>query len=158
MLRPLCLTWTIKDDVLLITTPEQDGSMLSTKVYDVSDLVACRDEHDAPWDDYETLIDIINSTIQPTSWDEVGGPGSNKGASLGTAKVLVVSQTYRTHCQIAKLLAEIREIAKKNPNGGPPRRNQQSKQLPSGLPGLAAGGAQAAPKPDASRNRGGGMF
>jgi hypothetical protein len=124
----------------------------------VSDLVACRDEHDAPCDDYETLIDVINSTIQPTSWDEVGGPASNKGASLGTAKVLVVSQTYRTHCQIAKLLAEIREIAKKNPSGGPPRRNQPSKCLPLGASAAAAGGAQAGGTPDASRNRGGGMF
>lgn len=26
--------------------------------------------------DFDSLIDLITSTIQPTSWDEVGGPGS----------------------------------------------------------------------------------
>lgn len=26
--------------------------------------------------DFDTLIDLITSTVQPTSWDEVGGPGS----------------------------------------------------------------------------------
>ena len=58
MLREHGLTWTIQDDVLLITTPEEADNCLSTKVYDVSDLVVCRGEHDELWDDYDTLIDV----------------------------------------------------------------------------------------------------
>ena len=55
------------DDVLLITTPEEADNLLSTKVYDVSDLVVCRGEHDELWDDYDTLIDAIHAALAPTS-------------------------------------------------------------------------------------------
>jgi hypothetical protein len=108
---------------LLITTPEEADNLLSTKVYDVSDLVVCRDKHDELWDDYDTLIDIIESAARPPSWDDVGGAGAINGASLGKAKVLVVSQTYEAHAEIADLLAQIREVAKKNPDGSLPRRD-----------------------------------
>ena len=90
----------------MITTPEEAESRLTTKVLDVSDLVVCRDKDDELWDDYDTLIDVITSTIMPTTWDQVGGPGSITGASLGTAKVLIVSQTQDVHEEIATLLAE----------------------------------------------------
>ena len=42
LLRDLNLTWTIQNEVLLITTPEEAENQLITKVYDVSDLVVCR--------------------------------------------------------------------------------------------------------------------
>jgi hypothetical protein len=134
MLRSLGLTWMIRHDVLLITTPQGEENSLTTKVYDVSDLVVCRDEHDAPWDDYETLIELINTTIMPTSWDAVGGPGSIEGASVGKAKVLVVSQTYHIQYQVAELLAEIRKIAKRNPDTQIPHRNK-----PTSKPTMALG-------------------
>ena len=124
MLRGLKLTWTIQDEVLMFTTPDEADQQLSTKVYDVADLVACRDEHDALSDDYDSLIDIITSTIKPTTWDEVGGAGSIQGNTLGTAKVLVVCQTYHVHSEIAELLAKIREIGKKTPNAGTPHRSK----------------------------------
>ena len=120
-LRDLSLTWIIQDDVLLITTAEKADESLTTTVLDVSDLVVCRDEHDAFWDDYDTLIDAITSTVSPTSWNS----GSIKGLSAGGAKVLVVAQTREVQEEVAKLLADIREVAKKNPNAAPPRRDRQ---------------------------------
>ena len=39
MLRPLDLTYVYKDEVLLITTPEQVEKYLKVKVYDVRDLL-----------------------------------------------------------------------------------------------------------------------
>lgn len=39
MLRPLDLTYIYKDEVLLITTPEQVQQYVKTKVYDVRDLL-----------------------------------------------------------------------------------------------------------------------
>jgi hypothetical protein len=152
MLRELSLTWMIKDEVLMITTPEEAGNDLITKVYDVADLVVCRDEHDAIADDYDSLIDLITATVKPTTWEGVGGPGSAAGKSLGTAKVLVVTQTRDVHDEITKLLAEIREVAKRTPNAGIPRRTRTEKTKPSvatgegmkdGIP------SSAAPKPPA---------
>jgi hypothetical protein len=147
LLRPLKLVWTIKDDVLLITSSDEEESILTTKAIDVSDLVVCRGAHDELWDDYTTLIDMITSTITPQTWDSVGGPGSIEGATLGKAKVLVVLQTYHVHRQITDLLEQIREVAKKTPDREPPRRStsipQHRQAPPMGQP------FGVAPTPDA---------
>jgi hypothetical protein len=151
------LTYMIKNEVLLITTPDIAAEELATKLYSVGDLVGCRDEHDAPWDDYDALIDVITSTIKPTTWDTAGAPGSATGNTFGTAKVLVVTQTHEVHEEIAGLLAKIREIAKSNPNAGTPRRNRPAPRPPRGNTpaptagaGSGVGGTSAssiAPKP-----------
>ena len=124
VLRDLSLTWIIRDEVLLITTPKEAESNLTTKVYDVYDLVVCYDEDDEPWDDYDTLINQITTNIRPMTWDDVGGPASITGASLGTAKVLIVSQTRDVHPEIAALFEDIREIAQQNPDAELPQRNK----------------------------------
>lgn len=54
--------------------------------------------------DFDGVIKMITSTVEPTSWDEVGGPGSI--TRLGN--VLVINQTLRIHGQIAVLLEEVR--------------------------------------------------
>jgi hypothetical protein len=138
VLRNLNLTWTVQDEVLLITTPEEAESRLDTKVIDVSDLVVCRNKHDDLWDDYDTLIDAITTAIKPTTWDQVGGPGSITGASLGTAKVLIVSQTQDVHEEIAPLLAAIREVAKKTPDEEPPQRDKSIIRPKPNLGGMGA--------------------
>jgi hypothetical protein len=131
MLRPLNLTWTIRDEVLLITSPEEAENLLVTKVYDVADLVVCRDSKGELWDDYDSLIDVITSTAMPTTWDAVGGPASIAPANFGTAKALAISQTDKVHAEIAALLKDIREVAKRTPDAGPPRRD---KPLPPPAP------------------------
>ena len=123
MLRDLDLTYVIEDEVLLITTRELAERQLTTKLYPVADLVECRTSKGQPRDDYDTLIEVITSIIQPTTWDAVGGPGSITGASLSTAKVLIVSQTQDVHEQIIDLLEQIRVIAAKTPDAGPPQRD-----------------------------------
>lgn len=153
LLRPLNLTWRIADEVLLITTQEEAEAQLFTKVYDVSDLVVCRDKHGVLWDDYDELVDTITSCVRPTTWDQVGGPGAICGASIGKAKVLVVSQTYEDHKEIVKLLADIREVAKKNPDAELPRREQprpgREHHVSPGIGGIGGGApapAQAPPQ------------
>ena len=157
MLKELNLTWTIQDEVLLITTPEEADNELFVKVYDVADLVECRDERNQLSDDYDTLIDIITATVKPTSWDNVGGPGSIQGSTLGTAKVLVILQTYRIHREIADLLENIRKVGKQHPNAsaGPPRR---SKPASSSQRGKAAAGPGMKGMGMMSGGMGGGMM
>jgi hypothetical protein len=168
ILRPLSLAWTVKSDVLLITTPEEEDSHLVTKTYDVGDLLVPTADFpyrgrslptidpdgtssfdvqgtlpavygmggmgggEKPGDvkgaagggamfnmapyatsprysiesapDFDSLIDMITSTVAPTSWDQVGGPGSI--APFG--RLLVVSQKLGVHRQVESLLADIR--------------------------------------------------
>ncbi len=55
--------------------------------------------------DLDGLIDAITSTIEPTTWDDVGGPGSI--AALGNS--LIISTTPKTHDQITVLLDSFRK-------------------------------------------------
>ncbi|MDX1945195.1 MAG: hypothetical protein SFU86_07300, partial [Pirellulaceae bacterium] len=58
--------------------------------------------------DFDTLIELVTTTIAPQSWDEVGGPGSISG--FDTNLSLVVSQTQEVHEQIADLLEQLRRL------------------------------------------------
>lgn len=104
LLRDLDLTYIIKDEVLLITTPEQAESQLLTRTYPVGDLV---DGNDA---NYDNLIEAITSTVKPPAWDEVGGPGSIK--EVPKSKSLVISQTRECHDEVLELLRALRAARK----------------------------------------------
>lgn len=58
--------------------------------------------------DFDSLIELITSTIKPTTWDDVGGPGSI--APFETNLSLVVSQTQDVHEEIADLLEQLRRL------------------------------------------------
>ncbi len=58
--------------------------------------------------DFDTLIELITTTIEPQSWDDVGGPGAIE--SFPTNLSLVVSQTQEVHEKIADLLDQLRRL------------------------------------------------
>ncbi|MEQ8788577.1 MAG: hypothetical protein RIC55_19865 [Pirellulaceae bacterium] len=58
--------------------------------------------------DFDSLIELITTTISPDSWDEVGGPGSISGFETNLS--LVVSQTQEVHDQLADLLEQLRRL------------------------------------------------
>ena len=58
--------------------------------------------------DFDSLIDLITTTIAPESWVDVGGPGSIQ--EFATNLSLVVSQTQDVHEQIADLLEQLRRL------------------------------------------------
>jgi len=110
-LREVELTFAIRNHVILITTPDEAESELTTKIYPVRDLVAYRfaDSGKHRYDeDYDSLIDLITTTIAPQSWDTVGGPGSI--SSFGNASSLVVSQSDEVHRAIEPLLVKLRQV------------------------------------------------
>jgi len=132
MLREPDLTWMIRYDALLITTPEEAEEHLVTRVYDVADLVTFREENGRLWEDHLTLEDTITEIVEPVRWDVVGGSGTVYGVTLGRAKVLVVSQTEQIHRQVVELLEKLRTAARNNPdNGHPPFKKRRSQQRKS---------------------------
>ncbi len=157
MLKELKLTWTVHDEVLLITTPDEAEFLLTTRVLDVADLVVCRNSKGKLWDNYDSLIDLIKSTVLPTEWDDVGGPGSMAPADFGTARALVISQSYRGQCEIAAVLAKIRAIAKKTPDVGVPVHDKNEGQFGSGFgvksKGEFGSGFGVQTSPDASKGQ-----
>ncbi|MEX2121198.1 MAG: hypothetical protein WD847_16515 [Pirellulales bacterium] len=103
------LTSVIRNEVLLITSKTEAEGLLETKVYPVGDLVRAEDDglvvELRP--NFDNLVESITSSIGPTSWDEVGGPGSIE--PFANADALVISQTDEIHEEIEKLLASLRK-------------------------------------------------
>lgn len=97
------LTWTVVDEGILITTPEENAKHLSTRVYSVADLGA--DEHAT---EYDELMHVITQSVDPESWREAGGP-SGSIAKVSAKQSLVITQTYRNHYAIKKLLKQLAE-------------------------------------------------
>ncbi len=132
LLDELNLTYVVRDEVLLITTPERAAQMLSTRVYPIGDLasIASGKPQPAGTSAYvnpayatpaygpcvvrdESLENAIRTTVEPGSWTENGGPGTLATISLESQRVLVVRQTYAAHRQIATLLASLRKLIAK---------------------------------------------
>ncbi|MCE9528584.1 MAG: hypothetical protein K8R36_21275, partial [Planctomycetales bacterium] len=121
-LGELGLTFIVKNEVIQITTPEDAGSQLLTRIYPVLDLVSRRTP---VYDtgavvtsrtaggrmgvaDYKSLMNVITSTIDPDSWDDIGGPGSI--AEFDNAGILIISQTREVHQKIGPLLNSLRRV------------------------------------------------
>jgi hypothetical protein len=64
--------------------------------------------------DFDSLIDLIKTSVKPTTWDDVGGPGSIAPLE-GPAGMLVFHQTQEIHQRTEKLLEQIREARSKVP-------------------------------------------
>ncbi len=58
--------------------------------------------------DFESLMDLITNTIQPDTWDDLGGEG--RISPFETNMSLVVSQTQEVHEEIADLLEQLRRL------------------------------------------------
>ena len=58
--------------------------------------------------DFDSIIELITATIEPDTWDEVGGPGSIREFENNLS--LVISQTQEVHEKIADLLEQLRRL------------------------------------------------
>jgi hypothetical protein len=103
ILSPLNLTYIITDEILLITTADKAGSMLTTRLYPIGD-----------FGDAELLASNIRNTIAAPTWDEVGGQGT-LAIVCEKNPVLAISQTQQTHAAIADFLALLREVIRHQP-------------------------------------------
>jgi general secretion pathway protein D len=58
--------------------------------------------------DFDSLIELITTTVAPETWEDVGGAGSI--APFETNLSLVISQTQDVHDQIGDLLEQLRRL------------------------------------------------
>jgi len=108
-LRDLDLTWVVQDEVLLITTRDEAEQIIATKVYPVR-VLALR-PGDSGGEDYNSLVAAIVTTIAPTTWSGVGGPGSLQAVPYAGA--IVVAQTQAVHEEVSALLKSLRDARTK---------------------------------------------
>lgn len=106
------LAYMIRNETLLITTEEEAEYRLDTRIYNVARITPI--EQLPTWGggsiqgrDFDSLIQLITSSIAPDSWDEVGGPGSIEPYGAGQSGLLVISQTEVVHQRIESLIANM---------------------------------------------------
>jgi hypothetical protein len=150
MLRRLSLAFTVQDGMLCITTPEDAECQMETKIYPIGDLVlppnASGQSPDDQQADFDSLIDLLSTTVKPQAWDSVGGAGSISPYENGSALAIVVNQTQEVHEEIEDVLAKLRKI---KPEGS-------GKAIPS-KPRASVKGASA-PGPNGAGNMRGGRM
>src|SRR5690606_1933585 len=103
------LTTVVHRDVLLITTRTAAETMVLTRIYQVHDLVVMPNDPTAAHPDFESLIELITSTIAPETWREAGGTQGEVRQFNGPGVLaLVVTHTHGAHEQIESLLTALR--------------------------------------------------
>lgn len=108
MLRTLQLTWTVQDEVLIITTKEDAEKQLDTCVYNAQGLVDSTDPKSV-----KALVDAICACVATDTW-AVNGGGQAEIRPLPSG-LLVVAQTRAVQEQVSALLSRIRKIREQAP-------------------------------------------
>jgi hypothetical protein len=127
MLERQGLTWLVKDEVLLITTPDRAGRMPLTEVYGVSDLVAAVDAQGRAFNDFDALIRTITRTIAPKTWDSTGGRAAIVPFEAPGIAAIVVAHRREAHEAIGQLLGDLRRLRRPGADTSLPIKNRVPK-------------------------------
>ncbi len=110
MLGELDLTYMVRDEVLVITTPGDVERHLLLRFYPVADFaVVTRPPllSNQPLSPFQSIAELIRKHVSPDSWDEAGGAG---GLLINDAgKYIAIDQTAPVHERIEALLATLRQ-------------------------------------------------
>ena len=103
-LRDLDLAWTVsqRGTHILITSRSDMEERLMIVTYDVTPSVATGES--------SALIHTLTSTVEPDSWDEVGGPGTAKAMGVRGRHLLVVSNAYLTQLKVSRLFNSLNRL------------------------------------------------
>ncbi|MCG8649178.1 MAG: hypothetical protein MI861_05060 [Pirellulales bacterium] len=104
MLGELGLTYIAKDHVLSITTIESAERNLHNRIYWLEGT-------GVPVGDFQGIMDTIQTSIAPDTWEALGGPSTIAVTTVGNGNRpgLVISTTYTIHHEIESLLKTMRD-------------------------------------------------
>ena len=111
----------------------------------MSDLPAYRDSRGNGVPDYEAIVDAIKTTIKPATWRDVGdegGEGTIAAFDQAGLQAIVISQPWKIHREIGRLLVGLRER-----RGPLPTREQIAKLPPLPPAGIHDLPGAAGPSP-----------
>ena len=105
---PVELTWVERDGVFQITTRLVADDVMSTRVYDVGDLVVTTDEQGRPASDFASLMEVLR-TQTSGPWFDLDGVGGTM-SEFETAGIdgLIIRQTRRQHQEVEDVLTQLR--------------------------------------------------
>lgn len=109
LLGAQALAFVVRNDSLLFTTKTAADAMTLTRIYQVHDLVVMPNDSTAAHPDFETLIDLMTTTILAESWRAAGGTAGEVKPFRGPGVLaLVVTHNDAGHEQIESLLKTLR--------------------------------------------------
>ncbi|MCS7305708.1 MAG: hypothetical protein NZ602_11465 [Thermoguttaceae bacterium] len=119
LLEPLDLAWTIRHEVIWITSREEAQKHLVARVYSVEELLPAGLEESNWQEELKKLQEVIYDSVCPGSWKETGKWSSGGIAGAGCLEsllvrgkpVLCVYQTWSGHLEVARLLQELTQAA-----------------------------------------------
>lgn len=106
VLESLGLDYLIEDEVLKITGRDRARGPMKLLTYPVADLVVSSE--DQPAINFENLVDLITTFVEPDSWAQEGGPAAIHESESTIS--LVIRQTDAGHAKIRTLLEGLRKI------------------------------------------------
>ncbi len=114
LLEPVRLDYVIENEVIKVVSRQRAKGELIVACYVVSDLLSVDSESKTKADaerielGLKRILEIVQSTIAPDSWDHVGGVGSIR--SYSTTCSLIVRQSRDVHEEILNLLDAFRKL------------------------------------------------
>lgn len=99
MLAQNDLTFMIDVDRIVVTGSDQAERQLVNRFYAIPNLIGNPAYHDI-------LIEVITTTVEPDSWEELGGPGSVCPYLNG----LMISTTEEIHTKLDRLLVGLHQL------------------------------------------------
>lgn len=106
LLDKLDLAWIIRHEAVWITTKTELENPLVRRIYPIEDLTS---PNKPSYIGKQNLLKILKETVAPSSWSEVGGPGS---MGLVGSKLLIVEQTRGSQQELELQLARLRQAVK----------------------------------------------
>lgn len=105
LLSDLDLTYTVVGESLVVTTVEAAEEHLATRIYWLEGTgFAVGDDNR----DFQSIIDLIQTSIEPDTWEALGGP-STMAPVNSTRPALMISTTYTVHENIEQMFQTLRE-------------------------------------------------
>lgn len=119
-IRDLDLTLMIRHGQLIITTIERAEDEPATRIYDVTPLLGKRRSwtgygmvpvaNQESWeDDFDSLMMVIESSIDPDTWESLGGMSTMVPSPIRSRNWLVITTTTVTHWKIQRLLDRLNQ-------------------------------------------------
>lgn len=104
LLNDLELTFTVRDGMVVVTTRDSEETRLLTRLY-------FSEGTGLPRGDLVSAISMIQHTIEPDTWEILGGVSTMVPVGNGerSRPALLVSTTFDVHQQIADLMKSLRE-------------------------------------------------
>lgn len=128
ILRDLDFVWVIRDEVLVITIPEEAELHVMTRVYDVGRLVTTQNPDGSTKRDFSPLIETLTQVIEPDPWFKPYVTDTIVPFELGETAVLIVTQTRARHARLTNFLDDLFKIVDKYSDEPLPSLNENARQ------------------------------